>query len=29
VSFHGRRGKRHPGAKELQAKSPWIAEHWR
>lgn len=28
VSFHGRRGARHPGAKELQARSPWIAEHW-
>ncbi len=28
VSFHGRRGARHPGAKELQAKSPWIAQHW-
>jgi hypothetical protein len=28
VSFHGRRGKRHPGSKELQAKSPWIVEHW-
>lgn len=28
VSFHGRRGNRHPGAPELQKKSPWIREHW-
>lgn len=28
VSFHGRRGARHPGAKELQARSPWIQHHW-
>jgi hypothetical protein len=28
VSFHGRRGNRHPGAKDLQEKSPWIAQHW-
>ena len=29
VSFHGRSGARHPGAKELQARSPWIREHWK
>lgn len=29
VSFHGRRGARHPGAPELQARSPWIAQHWK
>lgn len=29
VSFHGRGGARHPGASELQQKSPWIREHWR
>lgn len=28
VSFHGRRGARHPGAKDLQVKSPWIMENW-
>lgn len=28
VSFHGRSGARHPGAKELQERSPWIKEHW-
>ena len=28
VSFHGRRGNRHPGVKELQERSPWIREHW-
>ena len=28
VSFHGRRGNRHPGAPELQEKSTWIREHW-
>lgn len=28
VSFHGRRGARHPGAKALQERSPWIVEHW-
>jgi hypothetical protein len=29
VSFHGRRGKRHPGDPTLQQRSPWIMEHWR
>ena len=29
VSFHGRKGRRHPGDRELQRKSPWILEHWR
>lgn len=29
VSFHGRSGARHPGAKDLQAKSPWILDYWR
>lgn len=29
VSFHGRSGARHPGAVELQQRSPWIAQHWR
>lgn len=28
VSFHGRRGHRHPGNKELQERSPWIRELW-
>jgi hypothetical protein len=28
VSFHGRSGKRHPGDPTLQARSPWIKEHW-
>lgn len=28
VSFHGRSGARHPGAKDLQERSPWIQEHW-
>jgi len=28
VSFHGRSGARHPGAPDLQAKSPWIQELW-
>lgn len=28
VSFHGRSGARHPGAPDLQQKSPWIQEHW-
>lgn len=29
VSFHGRSGARHPGASDLQKKSPWIVQHWR
>jgi hypothetical protein len=29
VSFHGRSGARHPGAPDLQARSPWIREHWK
>lgn len=29
VSFHGRSGARHPGALDLQVKSPWILDHWR
>ena len=29
VSFHGRSGARHPGAADLQQKSPWIIQHWR
>jgi hypothetical protein len=29
VSFHGKSGARHPGAVDLQQKSPWILEHWR
>lgn len=29
VSFHGRSGARHPGVPELQARSPWITQHWR
>lgn len=28
VSFHGRRGARHPGAADLQKRSPWILDHW-
>jgi hypothetical protein len=28
VSFHGRGGKRHPGAADLLEKSAWIQEHW-
>lgn len=28
VSFHGRRGQRHPGDRILQQRSPWIVEHW-
>lgn len=28
VSFHGRRGNRHPGSSDLQQKSPWILQHW-
>ncbi len=28
VSFHGRRGNRHPGDPVLQSRSPWILSHW-